>query len=166
MSYMQPTQQPLILENGTFAGDNLVAPPDKVILGKDILESSKISKQEYSGPSQTSMVELFCENNCERAPSVGLIWTAFYNVKLLLLWISAGKFRSFLTCNTLGKKCLPAKIYLFKVNDRNARKRFEICSKLTMKTPERRHWRHFVVSISNVSNVEFEQVNVNWDGNL
>lgn len=37
MSYMQPTQQPLILENGTFAGDNLVAPPDKVILGKDIL---------------------------------------------------------------------------------------------------------------------------------
>ena len=31
------------------------------------------------------------------------------------------------------------KIYLFKVNDRNTRKRCEICSKLTIKTPERRH---------------------------
>ena len=29
--------------------------------------------------------------------------------------------------------------YLFKVNNKNARKRCEICSKLTIKTPERRH---------------------------
>ena len=33
---------------------------------------------------------------------------------------------------------IPANIYLFKVNNRNTRKRFEICSKLTIKTPERR----------------------------
>ena len=33
----------------------------------------------------------------------------------------------------------PANIYLFKVNNRNTRKRCEICSKLTIKTPERRH---------------------------
>ena len=32
----------------------------------------------------------------------------------------------------------PANIYLFKVNNRNNRKMFEICSKLTVKTPERR----------------------------
>ena len=32
----------------------------------------------------------------------------------------------------------PANIYLFKVNNRNTRKRCEICSKLTIKTPERR----------------------------
>ena len=31
----------------------------------------------------------------------------------------------------------PANIYLFKVNNRNTRKRCEICSKLTIKTPER-----------------------------
>ena len=37
----------------------------------------------------------------------------------------------------------PANIYLFKVNNRNTRKRCEICSKLTIKTPERRHWHHF-----------------------
>ena len=33
----------------------------------------------------------------------------------------------------------PANNYLFKVNNKNDRKRCEICSKLTMKTPERRH---------------------------
>ena len=34
----------------------------------------------------------------------------------------------------------PANIYLLKVNNRNNRKRCEICSELTIKTPER-HWR-------------------------
>ena len=32
----------------------------------------------------------------------------------------------------------PDNIYLSKVNDRNTRKRFEVCSKLTIKTPEQR----------------------------
>ena len=32
-----------------------------------------------------------------------------------------------------------ANIYLFKANNRNTRKRYEICSKLTIKTPERRY---------------------------
>ena len=38
----------------------------------------------------------------------------------------------------------PAGNYMFKVNDRNTRTRFEICSKLKIKTPERRpasFWR-------------------------
>ena len=33
--------------------------------------------------------------------------------------------------------------YMFKVNNRNIRARCEICSKLTIKTPERRHF-HFI----------------------
>ena len=33
----------------------------------------------------------------------------------------------------------PANIYLFKVSNRNAGKTYEICSKLTIKTLERRH---------------------------
>ena len=33
----------------------------------------------------------------------------------------------------------PAGNYMFKVNNRNTRTRCEICSKLTIKTPERRH---------------------------
>ena len=32
-----------------------------------------------------------------------------------------------------------ANIYLFKVNNRNSRKRSEVCSKLTIKTPDRCH---------------------------
>ena len=35
--------------------------------------------------------------------------------------------------------CNPAGIYLLKVNNRNTRTRCVICSKLTIKTPERRH---------------------------
>ena len=46
-----------------------------------------------------------------------------------------------MTCST-PVKCtvyLPAGIYLLKVNNRNTRTRCVICSKLTIKTPERRH---------------------------
>ena len=36
------------------------------------------------------------------------------------------------------KTTIPAGNYMFKVNNRNTRTRCEICSKLTIKTPERR----------------------------
>ena len=48
---------------------------------------------------------------------------------------------------------IPANIYLFKINNRNIRKRCEICSKLTIKPPERHHWRH-----SGVFLVNFKQI--------
>ena len=38
-------------------------------------------------------------------------------------------------CSTKNSRD-PAKIYLFKFNNKNSRKRCEICSKLTIKTPE------------------------------
>ena len=50
----------------------------------------------------------------------------------------------------------PASIYLPKVNNRDTRTRFEICSKLTMKTLERRHWRRsgvFIVNFELVSHL-------------
>ena len=62
-------------------------------------------------------------------------------------------------------------IYLFKVNNINTRKRYEICSNLTLTTPERCQRRRSGVSIANfehfepsssASIVEFEQVNVSW----
>ena len=57
----------------------------------------------------------------------------------------------------------PANIYLFKVNNRNTRKRCEIRSKLTIKTPQR-HSGVFIVTyittFSTVSIADFEQVNV------
>ena len=48
----------------------------------------------------------------------------------------------------------PAGVYLLKVNNRNTRKRCEICSKLTIKTPEQRQWRRcgvFVVNFEHIS---------------
>ena len=45
---------------------------------------------------------------------------------------------------------------MFKVNNRDTRTRFEICSKLTMKTLERRHWRRsgvFIVNFELVSHL-------------
>ena len=47
----------------------------------------------------------------------------------------------------------PVGIYLLKVNNRNTRTRFEICSKLTIKTPEQRHWRHFGIFIVNFEDI-------------
>ena len=47
----------------------------------------------------------------------------------------------------------PAGIPLFKVNNGNTRTMFKTCSKSTIKTPGRRHWR-----CSSVFNINFEQV--------
>ena len=41
--------------------------------------------------------------------------------------------------NKTHRDRLPPNIYFFKVNNRNNRKTCEVCSKLTIKTPERRH---------------------------
>ena len=43
---------------------------------------------------------------------------------------------------------IPAGIYSLKVNNRNNRTGCEICSKLTVKTPERRHWHRSGVFVN------------------
>ena len=67
---------------------------------------------------------------------------------------------------------IPANIHLFKVSSRKTRKRHEICSKLTIKTPERRQLGRssvFIVNFKHISHLflvfrllTFEQVNVSW----
>ena len=50
----------------------------------------------------------------------------------------------------------PAGNYMFKVNYRNTRTRCEICSKLTIKTSERHHWRRsgvFIVNSKHISHL-------------
>ena len=54
----------------------------------------------------------------------------------------------------MNPRYIPANIYLFKVNNRNTRKRCEIFSKSTIKTPE---------PFSSISIVDFEQGNISWD---
>ena len=51
---------------------------------------------------------------------------------------------------------IPVGIYLLKVNNRNTRTRCKICSELTIKTPERRHWRRsgvFIVNFEHISHL-------------
>ena len=43
--------------------------------------------------------------------------------------------------------------YLFKVNNRNARKSCEICLELKIKTPEERHWLCYGVFIVNFEHI-------------
>ena len=74
-----------------------------------------------------------------------------------ILWnlacISAYMFQLFnSTMATTGFRN-PAGIYLFKFNSGNTCAICEICSQLTKKTPERRHWR-----LSGVLIVNFEQI--------
>ena len=58
--------------------------------------------------------------------------------------------------------------YMFKVNNRSIRTRCEICSELTIKTPERRYWHHWrhVSHLVLVFTVKFEQVNAGWQYQL
>ena len=56
--------------------------------------------------------------------------------------------------NTRG--FLPSNIYLLKVNSRNTRFRCKICSKLTIKTPERGQWCSsgvFIVNFEHISHL-------------
>ena len=62
-------------------------------------------------------------------------------------------------------------VYLFTVNNSNTRKRCEICSKLTIKSPQRcstvfivkfEHVSYLFTPFFTVSPVGFEQVNVCW----
>ena len=51
-------------------------------------------------------------------------------------------------------KANPTGNYMFKVNNRNTRKRCKICSKLTIKTPERSHCRRagaFIINFEQIS---------------
>ena len=48
---------------------------------------------------------------------------------------------------------IPAGIYLFKLNNENNRTKCEICSKLTIKTPQRCHWCRSVAFISNCEQI-------------
>ena len=78
----------------------------------------------------------------------------------------------FLSMLTFMKKTSQPAFTCFKLNNRNTRTRCEICSKLIIKTPERRHWRRcgvFIIKLwtyftpcSSVSIVDFEQVNAGW----
>ena len=59
-------------------------------------------------------------------------------ISMLFMHKGARSFMSSFLHSRIHSYTRPANIYLFKVINRNSRRRCEICSKLT-KTPERRH---------------------------
>ena len=68
------------------------------------------------------------------------------------------KFKRNQLCITIWKEGSPANIYLpvFKVKNKNTRKRCEICSKLTIKIPERHMLRRsgvFIVNLKHISHL-------------
>ena len=73
-----------------------------------------------------------------------------------------------------GTKVIPPVITCSKLAIETPEQRCEICSKLTIKPPKRRHWHRFggfIVNFehishlfSSVSIVNFEQVNAGWNG--
>ena len=56
----------------------------------------------------------------------------------------------------------PTGIYLLKVNNRNTRTRCEICSKLTIKTPERRRTSSRKMSVGQISLTHFLAYFTDW----
>ena len=61
-----------------------------------------------------------------------------------------------LVCDNIDLWVASAAIYLLKVNNRNTRTRYEICSKLAIKTPKRRHCRRsgvFIVNFEHISHL-------------
>ena len=70
----------------------------------------------------------------------------------LNMWLPAGMYltnlESMPPTNSNEIIASPANIYLFKFSNRNVRARCGICSKLTIKTPERRQWRRSDVFIN------------------
>ena len=57
---------------------------------------------------------------------------------------------------SLDSQYYPSGNFMFKVNNRNTRTRREICSELSMKAPERRHWRRpgvFIVNFEHISHL-------------
>ena len=77
----------------------------------------------------------------------------------------------FCRCGPMNNDAFPVGIYLFKVINRNNRRRYDICSKLKIKTPEQQHWHRsgvFIFNFEQISNpafvflyfrVDFEQIN-------
>ena len=62
-------------------------------------------------------------------------------------------FEHVIACMVIKRRIQGTDIYPLKVNNRNTRIRSEICSKLTIKTPERAPWRRSIISV-----VNFEQI--------
>ena len=70
------------------------------------------------------------------------------------------RFPSLLKFSLLKNISIPTCNYMFKVNNRNPRGRCEICSKLTIKTPEWRQWHHgmLLVTVATYTKIKLREL--------
>ena len=81
-------------------------------------------------------------------------WQHVVHVHDVAVYYFQGRFSIHIALLAAKINACPVGICLLKVNNRNTTIRCEMCSKLTIKTPERHR--------SSVSVVNFEQVNAGW----
>ena len=79
-------------------------------------------------------------------------FTFIITLRIKCLWLS-DKANNFKLLNLRRIETYPIDIYLLKVNNRKTRTRCEICSKSTIKTPERSHWHCSGVFIINFEHI-------------
>ena len=95
------------------------------------------------------------KNSCHFVFYAAIIFSKKEKVFLLVgLYLEHLGMKNYQVFLTLFVTVFPASIYLFRVNNRNNRRRCKICSKLTIKTLERREWHHcgiFIVNFEHIS---------------
>ena len=82
--------------------------------------------------------------------------TYYWKMKLVFTLIKLKGYFWHIFISLSTRFIYPANKYLFKFNNRNIRKRCERCSKLTIRTPERRHWSRsgvFIVNFEHLSHL-------------
>ena len=110
----------------------------------------------YSHPTLTSAIM----KKVGRKLAASNWWRAFHNIYILGLW---HLFNNVWRMANIS----PATIYLFKINNRNTRKKREIWSKLTIRNTRKRReiWSKLTIKTAErrrLSFVDFVQVNVSW----
>ena len=66
-------------------------------------------------------------------------------LKIIFVYVMGDRSNSLAMSTILACKTSPVNIYLLKINNRNTGKECKICSKLVIKTPERRRCGVFIV---------------------
>ena len=117
--------------------------------------------------SETNCTRNVCERGLFNVNSLDIILYSLTTPSSFIIYFEQVYYETFFSLKYLSH--LPAGNYMFKVNNRNSRARCEICSKLTIKLPERHYWRHLVPVLfsitrfcSSLSIINFGQLNANW----
>ena len=102
---------------------------------------------------QSNFIEITIRHGCSPVNLPHLLRTPFPKNSSGWLLVASVLSKIMFQEAVISANYLLAGNYMFKVNNRNTRRRCEICSKLIIKTPEQRHWRLSCVFI-----VDFEHI--------